>query len=183
MTQILGQLKRRIRKLIRHTPRMTLRKDGFLSAFYQLPDGQRSFLDESLCGFPEGTIMSFHGWREIKTTDFVRVKTGVVDESAHVEEWIWEHLAESTSSFNVELLIALLDDGWSYHDAVIFCSQSCEACMNVMAYHQGLSWGYAKDSEDFKKCGTSCRFCAPPERGRYHTETFGDKERIVEDMT
>jgi len=161
---------------------MNLRKDGFLSAFYQLPDGQRCALGQNLCNFPEGTTQFFHGWREVKTVGFVRLKTGVVDESSHIEEAIWEYLGESSSSFNVELLLALLDDGWPYQDAVIFCSQSCEACMNVMAWHQGLSWGYAKDSEDFKKCGTSCRFCAPPERSRYHTEQVGEKLKIIEDI-
>lgn len=44
-------------------------------------------------------------------------------------------------------------------DAILIGSQSCERCMNALAHHYGLPWGYPEGSDQWKKCNTQCEMC------------------------
>ena len=54
-------------------------------------------------------------------------------------------------------------------EAIIVYATACEKCMNVLVhkYTNGED-GYAEYSEEWKKCGTSCKFC--------RTESEGEKQ-------
>lgn len=183
MTTMIENLKRIIRKLLRRANAPRIRKDGLLSVYYELPDGQRCGMDycqqNGIYQFPEGTLQRFHGWKEVKTHDFALVKTGVVDENSHVEEVVWEPVGSGESSFPVDLVLALIAEGWTYKEAVMFASQSCERCVNAMAWHLGLPWGYSYDSEEYLMCRTTCRHCEEPRRMLY----IQDGSRIVKDKS
>lgn len=46
-------------------------------------------------------------------------------------------------------------------DAILIGSVACEACANALAHEYGLSWGYARGSEEWKRARTSCELCRP----------------------
>ena len=44
-------------------------------------------------------------------------------------------------------------------EALVIAAESCECCMNVLAYQYGLEWGYAYGSDEQKQSNTSCNWC------------------------
>ena len=70
----------------------------------------------------------------------------------------------SESSYSDDLVLALVKTGcWDLREAIMIAVRCGARCMNVLAFEHGLSWGYAADSDDAKRCGTSCLFCREPE--------------------
>lgn len=72
-----------------------------------------------------------------------------------------EEVAEGTSGWSEDLVLAMTNSGdYSLSESILIAAQSCERCMNALAYKYGLDWGYPEGSEEWEKCGTSCDFCA-----------------------
>lgn len=64
------------------------------------------------------------------------------------------------STYSADFVMALANSGDFTHDeAILIAVNSCEKCMNVLAYEYGLDWGYAEDSIEAEECGTVCQFC------------------------
>jgi len=51
----------------------------------------------------------------------------------------------------------------SVEDSILVAATACEACMNSLAHHYGLGWGYERGSKDWKESGTSCELCETPD--------------------
>ena len=62
---------------------------------------------------------------------------------------------------NQDVILAMVNSGdYSLSEALMLWSQSCERCMNVLAYkYLDGKDGYAEYSDDWKKCNTVCDFC------------------------
>jgi hypothetical protein len=65
----------------------------------------------------------------------------------------------SEQSWSEDLMLGLVQKGFSVREAIMAAATCCERCMNVLAYECGLDWGYALDSDDWVKCNTSCQHC------------------------
>jgi len=64
------------------------------------------------------------------------------------------------SSYSPDLVMAIVKSGdYDYCEAQIIASQSCERCMNALAYKYGLDWGYPEYSLNWYETGTECDFC------------------------
>jgi len=64
------------------------------------------------------------------------------------------------STYSPDLVLAIVKSGdYDYSEAQIIASQSCERCMNALAYKYGLDWGYPEYSLEWYESGTSCKFC------------------------
>ncbi len=48
---------------------------------------------------------------------------------------------------------------YSLNNAIKIAANSCERCMNFLAYKYGLDWGYKEGFDEWAKCGTRCSFC------------------------
>lgn len=76
-----------------------------------------------------------------------------------------------TSTYPIDLVIAIYSDGgYTWDESVILVANSCDRCMNALAYQYGLSWGYPKGSCSWEKCGTACRHCVENYDATYHTK-------------
>ena len=65
-----------------------------------------------------------------------------------------------TSTYPIDIVIAIYEDGgYTWDQAVILVANSCERCMNALAYQYGLDWGYSIYSKEWHKAGTSCVHC------------------------
>lgn len=80
----------------------------------------------------------------------------------------YKHLMDMNTNIgggNQEVIIAMVNSGeYSLSEALALWSQSCERCMNVLAYkYTDGKDGYAEHSEEWEKCNTVCRFCEDEE--------------------
>lgn len=72
-----------------------------------------------------------------------------------------EEFVGTTHIGNGEILLLMANSGdYTLSEAIIAYSQSCEKCINVLwhKYTNGQE-GYAENSEEWQKCGTSCEWC------------------------
>jgi len=70
-------------------------------------------------------------------------------------------IAAGESTWSEDLALAIANSGdYRLGDAILISANSCERCMNALAYQYGLTWGYPEYSEEWKKCNTSCDFCS-----------------------
>lgn len=62
---------------------------------------------------------------------------------------------------NQDVIMAMVNSGdYTLSQALMLWSQSCERCMNVIAYkYLNGADGYEEHSEEWKRCGTVCKFC------------------------
>ncbi len=61
-----------------------------------------------------------------------------------------------------DLALAMTNSGdYELWQAILIGANSCERCMNALAYHYGLKWGYPEYSEQWQRCSTSCDYCNP----------------------
>lgn len=63
---------------------------------------------------------------------------------------------------NQDVILAMANSGdFTLAEALVVWASSCERCMNVLAhkYTDGKD-GYEEYSEEWRKCGTVCDFCA-----------------------
>lgn len=78
----------------------------------------------------------------------------------------YKHLTDCNTNIgkgNEDVIIAMVNSGdYTLSEAIVLWSQSCERCMNVLAYkYLNGKDGYAERSEEwYSACGTSCRFCS-----------------------
>jgi hypothetical protein len=65
------------------------------------------------------------------------------------------------STWNQETVLAMANSGdYSLKEAIIIYATACERCMNVLIHkYTNRTDGYEEYSEEWKKCGTSCKFC------------------------
>ncbi len=61
-----------------------------------------------------------------------------------------------------DIATELVKHGTHITDAILFCAVACERCMNITSWNLGLPDGYAGDSQEAMKAGTSCEICQPP---------------------
>lgn len=65
------------------------------------------------------------------------------------------------STWPVSLVDAMVRSGdYCSDEAALIAGEMCERCMNVAGHRYGLAWGYAEDSPAYRRCNTSCHFCA-----------------------
>ena len=62
---------------------------------------------------------------------------------------------------NEEVILAMANSGdYTLSEALLVWSQSCERCMNVIAYkYLNGKDGYEEYSDEWEKCNTVCDFC------------------------
>jgi hypothetical protein len=66
----------------------------------------------------------------------------------------------TTRGWSEDLVLAITNSGdYSLCESILIAATSCERCMNSLAHKYGLNWGYPEYSEEWEKCGTTCRFC------------------------
>jgi hypothetical protein len=119
------------------------------------------------CDHPERYIRETFGWIDpIEGRECMQC--GGTQQRTRGQEWpeTWEaygsrSIGAMEMGWNEELALGLVSKGFSLSEAIIACATCCERCMNVMAHECGLEWGYALESEEYEKCGTSCKFCKP----------------------
>jgi len=71
-----------------------------------------------------------------------------------------EKIIGFNSSYSPDLVMAIVKSGdYDYCEAQIIASQSCERCMNALAYKYGLDWGYPEHSLEWYESRTECNFC------------------------
>lgn len=123
------------------------------------------------CDHPTESVVPTCGWtdgiegRECKKCFGTQVK------KKH-ERWPekWEAngsrlMAAGSFPFSEDLALAIANSKlYSLGDAILIASQCCERCMNVLANHFGLTWGYSEDSDDARQARTSCQFCTNDKR-------------------
>jgi hypothetical protein len=118
------------------------------------------------CPHADENVVRTHGWidgvegRECKMCGGSQTKN--VSEP-WPEKWDANgsrQFMSGTQSFSEDLALALVHTmNWSLRKAILVAALSCERCMNVLANKCGLPWGYAEDSDDYRKSGTQCEFC------------------------
>lgn len=62
---------------------------------------------------------------------------------------------------NEDVIVAMVNSGdYTLSEAIVLWSQSCERCMNVLAYkYLNGKEGYEEYSYEWEKCNTVCKFC------------------------
>ena len=81
---------------------------------------------------------------------------------------------EGNRGFSEDLVTAMVRNAdWDVGDAIMVAAQSCERCMNVLASHYGLDWGYKFSSKEYQECGTSCTMC---DHGKTATKSDAENE-------
>jgi len=70
-----------------------------------------------------------------------------------------QQMMSMNQGWSEDLALALVKKGLTLSEAILVAASSCERCMNTLAHECGLDWGYPHKSEEWQKCGTSCRFC------------------------
>jgi hypothetical protein len=126
------------------------------------------------CMHPKKEIRPTGGWVEGSVGRECKLCGGT-----QVKEWQeeWESEWDSgschphigfESSWSSDAVLAIANSGdYSLGDAIIIYATSCERCMNVLCHtykvpsykDKNVIDGYAEGSEEWLKCGTSCRFC------------------------
>jgi hypothetical protein len=139
------------------------------SSLYIIPE-----INVRNCKHPAKHIKSTGGWidgslgRECKLCGGTQVKEWT-------EEWAreWDSgkcvpWMGGNSSWSEDLVMNIANSGdYKLGDAIIIAATCCERCLNVLCYNYKVPSydnpdiidGYAEGSEEWKKCGTSCRFC------------------------
>lgn len=58
-------------------------------------------------------------------------------------------------------ILGMVNSGdYTLSEAILVYTMACERCMNVLAYkYTNGKDGYPEHSDEWKKCGTSCKFC------------------------
>lgn len=71
-----------------------------------------------------------------------------------------ELIATTTSTWPPDLVLAMTNSGdYSLPDSILICANTCERCLNSLAFKYHLKWGYSEYSEEWKKSKASCEFC------------------------
>lgn len=67
----------------------------------------------------------------------------------------------STYKSMSDVIVAMVNSGdYTLEQAIWLCAESCERCMNVLAYkYLNGKDGYAEYSDEWHKCNTVCDFC------------------------
>jgi len=122
--------------------------------------------DVDKCKHPRKYIKPTYGWikgivgRECKLCNGTQTK-----KKWHLWGRKWDgygsrEVISFNSSWSEDLVLALVNSGdYTLSESIIISANSCERCMNALAYKYGLDWGYKEGSEEWEKCGTSCEFC------------------------
>lgn len=82
----------------------------------------------------------------------------------HKNDKVFHHLANFNTTIggdNQDVIMAMVNSGdYTLNEAIMLLANSCERCMNVLAYkYLNGKDGYPEYSEEWKKCNTICRFC------------------------
>jgi hypothetical protein len=84
-----------------------------------------------------------------------------------VEDNKSKHLMTAHQTWNDELVLNMYNNtDYSLYDCIIIVATSCERCLNVLINKYGGfgdDQGYEEGSPQWKKVGTSCRFCSEEE--------------------
>lgn len=145
---------RKLKKLFRVllTPeRVNVNKGTLDTLWYSDEDTKKIWVDiNHLDGCPRGAKYQHAQFpRELRHT-FLQLN----------EDGTSTYAGEFTTTYPIDLVLAIYNDGgYTWDEAVILVANSCERCLNALAYQYGLSWGYPIKSPDWYKCGTSCVHC------------------------
>lgn len=124
--------------------------------------------DVDKCKHPRKYIVPTYGWidgivgRECKLCHGTQLK-----KKWHLWPKKWDaygsrEVFAANSTWNDEnTVLAMVNSGdFTLSEAIIVYAGSCERCLNVLAYkYTNGEDGYAEYSDEWKKCGTSCKFC------------------------
>jgi hypothetical protein len=115
--------------------------------WYENNKGEKWFLKSSedyTNGPPEGFIYQ-HSVDANEVRHTIRTSEGL--------------LYSSNNSWNVSIVEQMVKSGdYKLIDAILIVSVFCERCSNAAAYDYKL-YGYSRNSEEFKRCNTSCDYC------------------------
>ena len=64
-----------------------------------------------------------------------------------------------TSTWDEDLVLALVRDGYRLRDSILIVATMCERCNNAAAYDHGLKYGYPRGSAQWHKANTVCEHC------------------------
>jgi len=119
------------------------------------------------CDHPDEHVAATGGWvdgvegRECNACGGTQMRNTGQEWPEKWEAYGSRSLGAMEMGWSEDLALGLVDKGFTLGNAIIVAATSCERCMNTLAYECGLDWGYQEGSEDWEKCGTSCRFCKP----------------------
>ncbi len=118
------------------------------------------------CSHPAENVVKTYGWidgmegRECKRCHGTQVKK-LAD--PWPEKWDAEGSRPFISmedSWSEDLVLAMANSGdFTLPEAILASANSCERCMNSLAYQYDLKWGYEEYSQEWMESNTSCGFC------------------------
>lgn len=124
--------------------------------------------DVDKCKHPKRYIIPTHGLKDgIAGRECTLCHGTQIKKKWHLWPKKWEgcgarEVFSGHSTWNNEkTILAMVNSGdFTLSEAIIVYAESCERCMNslIFKYTNGED-GYAEYSEEWKKCGTSCKFC------------------------
>lgn len=118
------------------------------------------------CNHPRKSIKPTYGWID----GIVGRRCNLCGGTQTKKKWSlwpkkWEgygsrEIVSFNSGWSQDLVLAMANSKeYTLGEAIIIAARSCERCMNALAHKYSLDWGYEEHSEDWEKCGTSCKFC------------------------
>lgn len=144
---------RRLKKFARNTiGKVKVRKEHLETLWYGDDNDNRIWVksEEELYSTPKGARYQHFQSPRTLTQSVLKLN----DDGTSTK------VIECSATYPIDLVIAIYEDGgYTWDQSVILVANSCERCMNALAYEYGLSWGYPIYSKDWHKAGTSCIHC------------------------
>lgn len=129
---------------------------------------QRTEVDSCPHGEVRPTGGWIDGWEGRRCHECQGSQTREVNADDEMPEWpeTWDAqgstaIMDGNMGWSPALVTELVKHGADIMDAIVYAAVCCERCWNVAAFQCGLPDGYAKDSPEYAKAGTSCELCVP----------------------
>lgn len=142
--------------------------------------------DVEKCHHPEGDLRKTYGWIDgVEGRECVQCGGTQIRNTGEPWPKEWESgrsvpIMEGSCGWSPDLALAMArpstqeaQEAASRHgkplrpmaieDAIMVAAVACEACMNSLAHHYGLGWGYKRGSKDWEESGTQCELCETPD--------------------
>lgn len=134
------------------------------------------------CVHPKKYINNTHGWvdgiegRECLSCGGTQTKEIFFIKPKWLPSFLWPNirkpwpkkwdghgsrkLAHFESGWSEDLVLSMANSGeFKLSEAILIAANSCERCINALAYKYKVGWGYCEGSEDWHLANTSCIFC------------------------
>jgi hypothetical protein len=130
---------------------MRIEKQMLCELWYENEDGEKFIPNygENFGNPPLGYFYQHGQFPTILRHSILKIENG----SSH-------EIMAAEMSWSEDLVLSMANSGkWKLREAILIAANACERCMNSLAHEYGLNWGYAEFSDEWEKCGTTCRFC------------------------